>query len=64
MMLVQTLALERAVSTSFGSGRAFQAEFDRAVKLAPPAYWAADGVHPTPAGHLLMTRAWLKSVQM
>ncbi len=29
MMLVQTLALERAVSTSFGSGRAFQAEFDR-----------------------------------
>jgi len=42
----------------------FQAEFDRAVKLAPPAYWAADGVHPTPAGHLLMTRAWLKAVEM
>jgi lysophospholipase L1-like esterase len=40
----------------------FQAEFDRAAKLAPPEYWAYDGVHPTPAGHLLMTRAWLKAV--
>ena len=40
----------------------FQALFDEAVKLAPPAYWAADGVHPTAAGHMLMAKAWLKQV--
>ncbi len=40
----------------------FQSEFDKAVKLAPPEYWASDGVHPTPQGHMLMTRAWLKAV--
>jgi len=40
----------------------FQTEFDKAVKLAEPAYWAYDGVHPTPAGHLLMTRTWIKAV--
>lgn len=39
----------------------FQAVFDEAVKQAPPAYWAADGVHPTPAGHQRMTQAWLKA---
>lgn len=25
-------------------------------------YWAADGVHPTPAGHGLMAEAWIKAV--
>lgn len=27
-----------------------------------PAFWAADGVHPTPAGHALIAQAWLKAV--
>jgi GDSL-like Lipase/Acylhydrolase. len=27
-----------------------------------PAFWAADGVHPTPAGHALIAQAWLKTV--
>lgn len=27
------------------------------------AYWAEDGVHPTPAGHSLITKAWLEAVQ-
>jgi lysophospholipase L1-like esterase len=40
----------------------FQAMFDRAVQHAPPAYWAADGVHPTMAAHLLMARTWLAAV--
>jgi len=42
----------------------FQAMFDEAVRLAPPAYWAADGVHPTAAGHMLMTKTWLKQVSL
>lgn len=27
-----------------------------------PAYWAPDGVHPSPAGHGLIARAWLEAV--
>ena len=38
----------------------FQSMFDEAVKLAPPEYWAADGVHPSAAGHLLMAKCWLE----
>jgi lysophospholipase L1-like esterase len=40
----------------------FQTMFDAAVKVAPPATWAADGVHPTPSGAALMAHWWLKAV--
>jgi lysophospholipase L1-like esterase len=40
----------------------FQTVFNRALKRAKPEYWAADGVHPTPAGHQLMADAWLAVV--
>jgi lysophospholipase L1-like esterase len=40
----------------------YQRVFDEACDRAPPAHWAADGVHPTEAGHLLMARAWLAAV--
>lgn len=40
----------------------FQSMFDNAVKQAPPANWAADGVHPSMAGAYLMGREWLKVV--
>lgn len=36
----------------------FQEMFNEALKDASPEYWANDGVHPTPAGHALMTRFW------
>jgi lysophospholipase L1-like esterase len=39
----------------------FQTMFDRAVKFAPPEVWAADGVHPTTFGAVLMARWWLKA---
>jgi lysophospholipase L1-like esterase len=39
----------------------FQTMFDAAVKVAPPATWAADGVHPTPSGAALMAHWWLKA---
>lgn len=41
----------------------FQAMFDAAVKEAPAAYWAGDGVHPTIAGHQRMAQTWLKAVE-
>lgn len=37
--------------------------FAAACVQAAPAYWAADGVHPTPAGAGLIARAWLSAVQ-
>ena len=40
----------------------FQTMFDAAVKIAPPARWAADGVHPTSDGAALMAHWWLKAV--
>jgi lysophospholipase L1-like esterase len=54
-----------AVRVARAAGAAFvpfQARFDRAVQGgSAPAYWAADGVHPTPAGHQLMADAWLEA---
>ena len=37
--------------------------FERLSREAPPAYWAADGVHPTVAGHGVIARAWLETVR-
>ncbi|MEK3944507.1 SGNH/GDSL hydrolase family protein [Paenibacillus sp. FSL H3-0310] len=36
--------------------------FAAASVKAEPAYWAYDGVHPTPAGHALIADAWLKTM--
>ena len=35
--------------------------FNEAVKRAPQEYWLRDGVHPTPAGHRLIQKAWLEA---
>ena len=40
----------------------FQQAFDDACQLAPADHWSWDGVHPTYAGHGLMVREWLRSV--
>lgn len=37
----------------------YQSVFDEALEAAPVAYWAPDGIHPTPAGHYRMAQAWL-----
>jgi lysophospholipase L1-like esterase len=34
------------------------------ARKAAPAYWAADGVHPTVAGHAAITRLWLERVKI
>jgi lysophospholipase L1-like esterase len=41
----------------------FQSMFDEAVKVAPAAYWAADGVHPSAGGSTLMAYWWMRSVR-
>jgi lysophospholipase L1-like esterase len=35
-----------------------QQAFERAAAKGGPAYWLADGVHPTPAGHELIADRW------
>ncbi len=40
----------------------FQSALDEQLTSAPPAYWAADGVHPTPAGHHVLAECWYQSV--
>jgi len=36
--------------------------FAQAAARREPSFWSADGVHPTPAGHGLIARAWLDAV--
>lgn len=38
-----------------------QEKFNAVSKLAPDGFWLADGVHPTPAGHELIKREWIKA---
>jgi lysophospholipase L1-like esterase len=48
-----------------GAGASFielQSVFDRSSSDAPATYWAADGVHPTAAGHAVIADAWLAAV--
>ena len=40
-----------------------QPAMDEACKKAPAAYWAADGVHPTPCGHEIIKRLWLEAFE-
>ena len=37
--------------------------FDAACEKAPAEHWSADGVHPTPAGHELIKRAWMETFE-
>jgi lysophospholipase L1-like esterase len=41
----------------------FGQAFTKALAKAPADYWIWDGIHPMPAGHELMARAWLEQVR-
>jgi len=38
-----------------------QAVFDDLARKGVPQYWAADGVHPTPAGHAVIAEQWRRA---
>lgn len=40
-----------------------QSLFDEALNRAAANYWIWDGIHPMPAGHELISRAWLKAAK-
>ncbi len=53
----------RALAREVGAARLPLVElFERACEQATPAWWAADGVHPTAAGHGLIAEAWLSQM--
>lgn len=43
---------------------ALQAVFDKRTRSAPPQYWAADGVHPTAAGHAVIAEEWRRAAHL
>lgn len=61
----QRLEAARRVADQLSLERvAFQEMFDEAIKVAPPSYWAGDGVHPSLAGHALMAETWRKTLSI
>lgn len=40
-----------------------QNKFDELTKICPCEYWLKDGVHPTPAGHEIIKREWIKALR-
>lgn len=52
-------AAKRAAEASASRWVPFQESMDAQIQLgSKPSYWAADGVHPTLAGHQLMAKTW------
>jgi len=41
-----------------------QAMFDKRARSGHPQYWAADGVHPTPAGHAAIAEQWRRAAHL
>jgi lysophospholipase L1-like esterase len=57
------IGVVRALAAELGATYVpFDGVFAAASTRVRPAYWAADGVHPTPAGHALMADAWVRHV--
>jgi len=53
----------RSLATEFGALHVpLDALLAEACAGRPAREWAADGVHPTAAGHALIARAWLAAV--
>ena len=62
--LARRRASVKKLAAEFGAGFVpFQAAFDAALAEAPAAYWAPDGVHPSPAGYAVMADAWLAAME-
>lgn len=40
-----------------------QPAFDEACRKAPAEHWVRDGVHPTPCGHEIIKRLWIRTFQ-
>jgi lysophospholipase L1-like esterase len=56
-----------AARVAAGARAAFiplQTVFNEKVRVTPPQYWAADGVHPTAAGHAVIAEQWRRAAHL
>lgn len=57
------IQVARKLAVEFGARFVpFDGLFAAKSLLQPPAFWAADGVHPSLPGHALMASEWIKAV--
>jgi lysophospholipase L1-like esterase len=57
------IQVARKLAVEFGARFVpFDGIFAAKSLLQPPAFWAADGVHPSLPGHALMASEWIKAV--
>lgn len=62
--VAERAAATKAVAEEFGLVYVpLQEAFDDALRLAPVECWLSDGVHPTPAGHEIIKKQWLKGFE-
>jgi lysophospholipase L1-like esterase len=57
-------AAERVARQAGAAWLPLHGMFERLTRRAEPAYWAADGVHPTPAGHGAIAQLWMQTVRL
>ena len=57
-------AAARAARNARATFVPLQLEFDDLSRRAGPKYWAADGVHPTPAGHAVIAERWRRAAHL
>ena len=57
-------AAERVAQHARATFVPLQSVFDDLVRRAAPQYWAADGVHPTPAGHAVIAERWRRAAHL
>jgi lysophospholipase L1-like esterase len=56
------ITIVRDLAVEFGADLIpLDGQFAAAATRAPAAYWLPDGVHPSSAGHALITDLWLKN---
>jgi len=62
-LIEQYLAVVRRLAAEFNAPLVpTQAAIDSALASQPATFWANDGVHPYPPGHMVIARAWLKTM--
>jgi len=57
-------AAARVASRARATFVPLQSVFNQRTRSSPPEYWAADGVHPTPAGHAVIAQQWRRAAHL
>ena len=57
-------AAERVAQRAGATFVELQRVFDDLARKSTPQYWAADGVHPTPAGHAVIAERWRRAARL